>query len=137
MENYNYSVDYIGELRCRLVHTKSGVEIVTDAPTDNNGKGESFSPTDLVASGLAACMLTVIGIHFNKEGRALNEIPCKVRKIMASNPRRIAEVHVEFDLSQNDFTKEELNKIYDLAYGCPVANSLSSDLVVKTNLELA
>ena len=134
MQDKNFDVQYKGQLITEMIHLKSGSLITTDAPVDNNGKGSTFSPTDLVASGLCACMLTVIGIHFNKQGRELNEISCEVRKVMASNPRRIAEVHINFDFGANNFNESEYEKVKDLAMNCPVANSLSPEIEVITNL---
>ena len=134
MEGRNFDITYVGEIRTRMIHLKSGNEVVTDAPEDNNGKAQAFSPTDLVASGLAACMLTVIGIYFDKRDRALEVIHCQVKKVMITNPRRIAEVHVEFDFGSNVFSPKEMQVISNLALNCPVANSLSKDVLIKTNL---
>ena len=92
----NYTVQYLGDLRCETEHLKSGSKLLTDAPVDNNGKGECFSPTDLVATALTTCILTVVGIHFRKQGRELTPIHCDVKKIMAANPRRIEEVMIHF-----------------------------------------
>lgn len=130
----NYDIIYKGQLRTEMIHLKSGNLVFTDAPTDNNGKGETFSPTDLVAAGLAACMLTVVGIHFNKLGRELDEITCEVAKLMGSNPRRISEVHINFDFGSNQFSAAEMEKVIELALGCPVARSLSSEVKIVTNL---
>ena len=130
----NYEVIYTGALRTVATHLKSGSEIVTDAPVDNNGKGEKFSPTDMVAASLASCMLTIIGINFSKKGRDLSDVKCDVQKIMASSPRRIAEIHINFDFLENDLSAEDYQLIEKLAKACPVANSLSPDLKVITNL---
>lgn len=134
MESPDFQVTYTGELHSQLVHLKTGTTIETDAPVDNNGKGACFSPTDLVASSLASCMLTILGIHFQKKNRELTPIRCGVKKIMASEPRRIAEIHVSFDFGDNEFSKEEYKTIERLSMACPVANSLNPDLKVVTNL---
>lgn len=134
MQDKNFEVHYKGQLITKMVHLKSGSVIATDAPVDNNGKGSTFSPTDLVASGLCACMLTIIGIYFDKKGRELKDVSCEVKKVMTSQPRRIAEIHIDFDFGSNTFEEDEYKKIKELAMNCPVANSLSPDLKVITNL---
>jgi uncharacterized OsmC-like protein len=116
------------------VHLKSGSIIETDAPTDNNGKGERFSPTDLVATALCSCMLTVIGIHFEKKGIHIKDIHFEVQKVMASNPRRIDEILINFDFGANQFSEKEFQIIHKVADSCPVANSLSKDIKITTNL---
>ncbi|MCG8578068.1 MAG: OsmC family protein [Flavobacteriales bacterium] len=134
MESKNFDINYTGSLQTQMIHLKSGTIVHTDAPVDNNGKGSCFSPTDLVASALCSCMLTIIGIHFSKNGRELSEISCEVKKVMASGPRRIAEVHIDFDFKENNFSEQELQTVERIAMSCPVANSLSADLKVITNL---
>ncbi|MEX1001978.1 MAG: OsmC family protein [Crocinitomicaceae bacterium] len=133
--NKNYEVKYKGGLRCLSVHLKSGSTIETDAPVDNNGKGEKFSPTDLLAVSLATCMLTVIGIYFKNKGKEISEITTEVQKKMVSDPRRIAAIEINFDFGKNDFSKTEYEKIKSVADNCPVANSLSKDIEVITNLD--
>jgi uncharacterized OsmC-like protein len=130
----NYEVIYTGALRTVATHLISASEIITDAPLDNNGKGEKFSPTDLIAASLASCMLTVIGINFSKRGTELSDVKCDVQKVMASAPRRIAEIHIDFDFLENKLSADDYRLIKQLAEVCPVANSLSSDLKVITNL---
>ena len=130
----NFEITYTGNLRTQCVHLKSGSVIETDAPTDNNGNGERFSPTDLVATALCSCMLTVIGIYFEKRGQELKDVKCEVQKVMASDPRRIAEVHIDFDFGENELDAQQYQKIHRVADTCPVANSLSTDIRVITNL---
>ena len=132
----NYTIQYVGDLRCEARHLRSDSELATDAPIDNNGKGERFSPTDLVATALTTCILTVVGIHFRKKGRELTDIHCDVKKVMASNPRRIEEVIIHFDFKDNSFSDEEMHEIRHLVHNCPVADSLSPDLKITTNLHL-
>lgn len=130
----NYDIRYNGSLRCEAKHLRSGSEIETDAPVDNNGKGERFSPTDLVATALVTCILTVVGIHFKKKGRELSPIDVETKKVMASNPRRIQEIKMEFDFGDNEFTAEEYKIIDELVTNCPVSNSLSKEVVLTSNV---
>lgn len=120
-------VEYQGGLRTQATHVKSGNAIITDAPTDNNGLGSAFSPTDLVATALASCMLTVMGIKARSMDFDLEEASAEVVKKMASGPRRIEEVVVRLSLKQNcdDSTRDLLEKT---ALSCPVAKSLSENL---------
>lgn len=118
------SAEYKGELRTEAHHLRSGNTIITDAPPDNNGKGMAFSPTDLVCSALGSCMMTLMGILANREGIDLNGMTWEVEKIMASNPRKIAEVRIAFthpNLIATDVQKEKLRRA---ALTCPVALSL-------------
>lgn len=121
-------IEYNGDLRTSATHLKSGQTIITDAPTDNNGKGEAFSPTDLLATALGACMLTVMGIKAKSLGFDLEDASAEVVKIMESNPRRVGEVGLKISLKQNcdDKTKTVLEKV---GLNCPVAQSLSVDLL--------
>lgn len=119
---------YLGGLRTEAVHLKSSNKIITDAPTDNNGKGEAFSPTDLVSSALSSCMMTLMGMAAEREGIALEGLTAEVTKIMAANPRKIAEIQINFskpDLHATDIQKEKLKRA---ALTCPVALSLSDSI---------
>ena len=124
-------VNYLGNLRTESIHVSSNDRIVTEAPVDNNGKGEAFSPTDLVASSLSSCILTVIGIVSKKIKYDLTNTKSSVRKIMGDNPRRIAEilVKIEFSKSADSKTKTIIEKA---ALNCPVAKSLHPD--IKQNI---
>src|SRR5688572_22909494 len=96
------TVKYLGQLRTEAVHLKSGNTIITDAPTDNHGKGEAFSPTDLVATALASCMISVMGIVAMKEGiTQADGATAEVTKIMYPDPRRIGEIHVTITMPKN------------------------------------
>src|SRR3569833_440379 len=97
---------YLGDLRTEATHLQSGTKIITDAPTDNMGKGEAFSPTDLLAESLAACMLTTMAILGGKQGIAIDGTTCEVTKIMAAGPRREAEVVINFKFTK-EYTAEE------------------------------
>jgi uncharacterized OsmC-like protein len=130
----NYDIKYKGNLRCEAVHLRSGSRLETDAPIDNNGKGERFSPTDLVASALVTCVLTVVGIHFEKKGKSLKPIECEAQKVMTSNPRRVKEIKINFDFGENKFSNEEYKVIESFVSNCPVSNSLSSEIVISSNV---
>jgi uncharacterized OsmC-like protein len=120
-------VTYLGELRTSSVHLQSGTTIITDAPTDNNGKGEAFSPTDMVANSLATCMLTVMGIKARDLGVDFSGSTAEVTKVMAAEPRRISEIHVAFtmNLAADEKTKTILERT---AMTCPVFYSLHPDI---------
>ncbi len=123
------SLEYNGGLRNNLTHEASKTNILTDAPKDNNGKGESFSPTDLVASALAACMVTIIGIQEESLSFGITKMSAEVEKIMESNPRRIAEVKIELNIDTNSQLSElQMKNIYAIAKNCPVALSLKKEL---------
>ena len=126
---------YVGELRTESTHLKSSNVIITDAPKDNNGKGNAFSPTDLVASALCSCMTTVMGICANKNQFDLPNSTAHITKIMSSHPRRISKIIVEINFDKNNLSEQNIEKLIAVAEGCPVAQSLSSDLIqeVKFN----
>lgn len=120
-------VTYLGELRTSSVHLQSGSEIISDAPIDNNGKGEAFSPTDTVANGLASCMFTVMGIKAREMGVDFSGSTAEVTKVMVADPRRISEIHVTFNMSieADEKTKTILERT---ALTCPVHYSLHPDI---------
>lgn len=122
-------VVYEGALRTTATHLKSGNDIITDAPTDNHGKGEAFSPTDLVATALASCMLTVMGIKADAMGVNMDGASAEIIKIMEANPRRIAEIKIKIQMPANGYSKKEKVILEHIARTCPVGNSLSKDLV--------
>jgi len=124
-------IKYLGNLRTSAAHLKSGNEIITDAPVDNNGKGEAFSPTDLVATALGSCMLTIIGISANKHNIFLGEISVQITKIMQSGPRKIKEIHVDFEFDGTNYTDKEKLIIKKAAETCPVALSLDKNVTQK------
>lgn len=120
-------VTYLGDLRTSSIHLQSGSEIISDAPTDNNGKGEAFSPTDTVANGLASCMFTVMGIKANDLGVDFSGSTAEVTKIMATEPRRISEIHINFNM--NLAADEKIKTILErTAMTCPVFYSLHPDI---------
>ncbi|MBX2827877.1 MAG: OsmC family protein [Flavobacteriaceae bacterium] len=120
-------VTYLGNLRTKCEHLKSGNTYITDAPTDNNGKGEAFSPTDTVATGLANCMLTVMGIKARDMNVALDGSAAEVTKTMAAHPRRISKIEVVLHLPKG--VNEKQRKILEhTANTCPVHHSLHPDI---------
>jgi putative redox protein len=125
------TVEYLGNLRTKCTHLQSGMEIVTDAPIDNNGKGEAFSPTDLAATAYASCMITIIGIFCNTNGLKFNCAIAQVQKIMGSNPRRISKVVIEMDLSGNNWTDSEAEKVIRAGKKCPVAKTFSEGVEIE------
>ena len=119
---------YIGGLRTKALHVRSGNILITDAPIDNKGKGEYFSPTDLVATALGSCILTTVGIIAGRENFSIDDTTLAITKIMADNPRRIGEIIVEINFSPNDYTDLQKKQIEITARGCPVARSLHPDV---------
>jgi uncharacterized OsmC-like protein len=109
------------------MHLQSGTEILTDAPTDNNGKGEAFSPTDMVANSLATCMITIMAIKARDMDIELKVTTAEVRKVMAAEPRRISEIHINFhmNLAADEKTKTILERA---GMTCPVHYSLHPDI---------
>jgi putative redox protein len=127
-------VIYNDNLRTTATHLSSGSEIITDAPVDNNGKGEKFSPTDLVATALASCMLTVMGIAAETHGIDMKDTSCEVEKVMASNPRRIAAINIKMTFPENkQYTDKEKKILEHAANTCPVHYSVHPD--IKKNIE--
>lgn len=121
-------ITYIGDLRTASVHLKSGKEIITDAPIDNHGKGEAFSPTDLLATSLGNCMLTIVGIAAKSHGFNINGTTAEVTKVMAENPRRVSEIHVNLQFPANNYSDKDKSIIERSAKTCPVAHSLHPDI---------
>ena len=123
-------VTYLGELRTSSIHILSGNEIISDAPLDNNGKGEAFSPTDTVANALASCMFTVMGIKARDLGVDFSGSTAEVKKIMGTEPRRITAIEVDFRFSihPDEKTKAILERT---AMTCPVWFSLHPDIEKK------
>lgn len=115
---------YRGDLRTEARHLRSGNTLTTDAPTDNNGKGEAFSPTDLVCSALGSCMMTLMGMLAQRENISLEGMRWDIVKIMSSSPRKIAEVHIAFTHPDLKATHEQKQKLHRAALTCPVALSL-------------
>jgi putative redox protein len=115
---------YKGSLRTENTHTRSGQVVITDAPVDNKGKGEAFSPTDLVCTALSSCMITTMAIAADKEGIDMTGMKTEVVKIMTSNPRKIGEIQISLTLKGITATPEQLDRLRHAAHTCPVALSL-------------
>ncbi len=120
-------VFYSGDLRAESEHLQSGNKIITDAPIDNEGKGEGFSPTDLVATSLANCMLTIMGIVARRHEVNIDGTRADVEKIMDTEPRRIAEIQIEF-FFPNSYDSKTKIILEQAALNCPVAKSLAESL---------
>jgi len=119
---------YSGELRTEATHVRSGKKIITDAPPDNQGKGEAFSPTDLLAASLGSCMLTLMGIAARNHGFDIDGTAIEVTKKMASDPRRVIEIIVEFSLPHKNYSESQLRLLRHAAVTCPVALSLNTEI---------
>ena len=120
-------VTYKGDLRTEAYHIQSGNSIVTDAPVDNQGKGEAFSPTDLVATALASCMLTIMGIVAERNDVELKGTIAEVEKTMGTMPRQISKIKIKIFFNKN-FDKITKRKLESAALTCPVSNSLNKTL---------
>lgn len=123
---------YLGEKHCKAEHGPSHCILETDAPKDNQGRGESFSPTDLMATALGTCILTTMAIAAEKEQISLTNSKMSVEKEMTSNPRRIAQLKTVIELPKN-LDLETRKKLEDIAHHCPVKLSLHPD--VQTPIE--
>lgn len=120
--------EYKGDLRTEATHLRSGQTIITDAPIDNMGKGEAFSPTDLVCAALSSCMMTIMGQVADREGIDLRGLKTNIVKVMTSNPRRIAEITIAFSHPGLVATDVQKQKLMNAARTCPVALSLNTEL---------
>lgn len=123
----HFTLAYQGDLRTSMQHVKSKSTVITDAPVDNHGKGEAFSPTDLVCSALASCVMTIMAIKASDMGHTDIEMDARVWKTMASNPRRIAKIEVELDLHIPNATDQQKTVLERTTKACPVARSLHPD----------
>ncbi len=127
------SINYKGQLRCEATHAPSGSKISTDAPVDNNGKGESFSPTDLVATALANCMATIMGIVAERRGISLDGLTLSVEKHMSEDmPRRISKLPITIKMPMSEDDKNK-NLMINAALTCPVHQSLHESIEIPIN----
>jgi putative redox protein len=126
--NMTSEVKYLGDLRTEATHLKSGEKIITDAPVDNQGKGEAFSPTDLLATSLGTCMLTVMGIAARAHVINMDGASCAITKIMAADPRRVIEIQATLKFPQNNFSEKDRKILEHAALTCPVYLSLHTDI---------
>jgi uncharacterized OsmC-like protein len=126
---------YIGDLRTEILHVRSGSVITTDAPIDNKGKGENFSPTDLVASALGSCAFTIMGIAAREHNFSIDGTTCSITKIMTDSPRKIGEIKIEFEFPPNNYTDKQ-KKILDYCVKtCPVALTLNESVIQNVTLK--
>lgn len=130
---FTAEVNYLGSLRTRCMHFQSGQSIVTDAPVDNQGLGEAFSPTDLVSTAWLSCMFTIMGITMRTHGFDA-EIKGKVQKIMYSEPRRIGELHAWITI-HGELSDKQKQMLEHAARNCPVAKSLNTDIKQEFHFE--
>jgi len=119
---------YLGNLRVENRHLQSGTKIITDAPTDNRGKGESFSPTDLLATSLGCCIMTIMGIVASDHNINIEGTEVEITKVMSENPRKVKEVVVEFFFPKKGYSEKERQIIEQVAGTSPVPLSLSPEL---------
>lgn len=124
------TVQYQGNLRTKATHTRSGDSFLTDAPVDNQGKGEAFSPTDLLATSLLTCKLTTMGIAARNHNMGELHMHGSVNKIMADSPRRVERLEVEVNVTGPVLNEQQKRILEGAARGCPVARSLHPDVVL-------
>ena len=120
-------IKYTGDLRTLATHVSSGSTIITDAPLDNNGKGEKFSPTDLFATALGSCMLTIMGITAQTHGINIDDAEVTVKKIMGANPRRVSCIKIIINI-YNDISEKDRKLLIKAAHHCPVSKSINPDI---------
>ena len=120
---------YLGNLRVECEHIQSGTKIMTDAPTDNEGEGMAFSPTDLCAVSLAACILTVLGIYGKRRNVDLTGTEVEITKVMGTEPRRIGEIEIVLDMPDRQYSSKDRAILERIAYTCAVHHSLSARVV--------
>jgi uncharacterized OsmC-like protein len=128
------SVRYLGELRTECTHLGSGTKIITDAPLDNHGKAEAFSPTDLVATSLASCVMTIMGIYCQTHQIPFVAAEATIEKQMGTDPRRIAKIILDLDLSGNHWDELTKKKVIAAGKACPVARTLEGNVSLELNI---
>lgn len=119
---------YLGDLRIECEHVQSGVKLITDAPVDNHGKGQAFSPTDLCSTSLGACAMTIMGIYAMNNKIDITGARMEITKTMSANPRRIAQVEVVFHMPDKPYTQAEKEALEKAMADCPVCLSLNQEL---------
>ncbi|MFW6095462.1 MAG: OsmC family protein [Bacteroidota bacterium] len=130
-----YQITYTGDLRTEIIHKRSGQKILTDAPVDNRGKGEYFSPTDLVSSALCSCIFTIMGITAREHNFSIDGATATTNKIMRNDPRRIKEVQIEFDFTSVQLTDKQKELLKTLVHASPVPRSLHPDIQQNISLK--
>ncbi len=123
--------EYKGNLRVESTHLQSNTTIITDAPTDNGGQGRAFSPTDLAATSLGTCALTIMGLYAEGHNLDIKGTTMEIEKIMGSSPRRIAAINITFTLPANGFSDKDKKALENAAHTCPVHKSLGADVEQK------
>jgi uncharacterized OsmC-like protein len=126
---------YLGDLRTEILHVRSGSIITTDAPVDNKGKGENFSPTDMVASALGSCIFTIMGIAAREHSFSIDGSSCSITKIMTDSPRKIGEIRIEFDMTANEYTDKQKKILDHCVKTCPVSLSLNGSVFQNVTLK--
>jgi len=129
------TVEYTDNLRTQATHVQSGNSLITDAPTDNQGRGEAFSPSDLMSTSLLSCMMTIIGILANRKGWDISGMKGTVQKHMADQPRRVHKIEIHLSIPDKNWTDADRKMIEQAAKTCPVALSLHPDLIQELNIE--
>lgn len=124
-------VEYLGDLRTKCTHVKSGKNFITDAPVDNQGKGDAFSPTDLLATSFASCIITIMGIYCNERQIKFQNCSAEVMKVMESNPRRVGKLVIKIDVRGNDWSKDVADGVLRAGKACPVAKTLGDNIEVE------
>jgi Predicted redox protein, regulator of disulfide bond formation len=125
---------YNSDLRTEITHVRSGSVITTDAPVDNKGKGENFSPTDLVASALGSCIFTIMGIAAREHGFSIDGTTCKITKIMTESPRKIGEIKIDFDFTGHEYSPKQKKILEYCVKTCPVALTLNESVFQNVTL---
>ena len=125
---------YDGNLRCTATHAPSGTELITDAPVDNNGKGESFSPTDLLATSMLTCIMTIVAIRADSKQIDVTGMPGNVEKSMAANPRRVAKLDVTVNLPSG-LSMDDRSWLITEGCNCPVCVSVSETMEVDVTFQ--
>ncbi|HTF06056.1 MAG TPA: OsmC family protein [Bacteroidia bacterium] len=126
-------IEYNGNLRTTSIHLRSGKQVITDAPLDNNGRGEAFSPTDLMSTSLGCCMMTIMGIVAGRHAISIEGMKAEITKIMGTEPRRVIEIVVDFQIPGKDLPAKDKDLLQHAALTCPVAHSLHPDLKQTVN----
>lgn len=128
--------EYLGQLRTEGTHIKSGQKIITDAPTDNKGKGEAFSPTDLLSFSLSACMMTIMGQVADREDINMDGVTTEITKVMSAAPRKVSEIHINFNWPRINITDKQKTMLINAAKTCPVALSIHPDIKLEVSFNL-
>ncbi len=131
----HYQTTYIGDLRTEITHERNGQEITTDAPVDNKGKGEYFSPTDMVSSALCSCIFTIMGIKARENGFSIEGATAKTTKVMRNDPRRIDKIQIEYDFSKHQLNQQQKDLLQELVHASPVPRSLHPDIKQEISLK--